>query len=136
LAGGLAFLLGLGLALPALAHSTERVSIDSAGTQAVGFSFDPAISADGRYLAFDSVATNLVADDTNGAQDVFIHDQQTGATERISVDSAGTQANDTSFGPAISADDRYMAFASFATNLVADDTNGAQDVFVRDRGKP
>jgi hypothetical protein len=73
--GRLAFLLGLGLALPALAHSTERVSIDSAGTQAGGFSFDPAISADGRYVAFDSAATNLVADDTNGAQDIFVHDR-------------------------------------------------------------
>src|SRR5205823_12918533 len=97
----------------------------------------PALSADGRFVAFDSAATNLVAGDTNGATDVFVHDRQTGATERVSVASGGgTQGNRNSGGffafPALSADGRLVAFHSAATNLVADDANGATDVFVHD----
>src|SRR5439155_6158276 len=73
--------------------ATERVSVDSAGTQANGASFGGALSADGRFGAFISVAPDLVAGDTNGVADVFVHDRQTRTTERVSVDSAGTQAN-------------------------------------------
>jgi hypothetical protein len=111
---------------------TARVSVDSAGTQANDTSFSPALSADGRFVAFHSDATNLVAGDTNGFVDVFVHDRHTGETTRVSVDSAGTQANADSFGAALSATGRLVAFASGATNLVVGDTNGIRDIFVHD----
>src|SRR6058998_1751352 len=113
--------------------TAERVSVDSAGNQANGDSTDVALSADGRFVAFTSAAPDLVAGDTNGAADVFVHDRQTGTTERVSVDSAGTQANGSSFGRALSADGRFVAFISVAPDLVAGDTNGVADVFVHDR---
>src|SRR5215470_6395680 len=113
--------------------TTERVSVDSTGTEANGPSFASAISGDGRFVAFESDATNLVAGDTNGSQDIFVHDRQTGATERVSVSSTAGQANDFSYKPTISSDGRFVAFWSAATNLVADDTNGFNDVFVHDR---
>jgi hypothetical protein len=86
-------------------------------------------------VAFDSDAANLVADDTNGQYDVFVHDRWTGATERVSVDSAGEQATGAigSSHPSISADGRFVAFHSSATNLVNGDTNNQIDVFVHDR---
>ena len=113
--------------------ATTRVSVDSAGNEGNGGSSSPAISGDGRFVAFQSAATNLVAGDTNAIKDIFVHDRQTGATTRVSVDSAGAQANDNSFRPAISDDGRFVAFRSDATNLVAGDTNGVRDVFVHDR---
>ena len=113
--------------------TTERVSVDSAGAQGNGDSFEASISADGRYVAFESSATNLVSGDTNGRVDVFVRDRQTGTTERVSVDSAGAQGNGDSLARALSADGRYVAFRSVATNLVSGDTNGVQDVFLRDR---
>jgi Tol biopolymer transport system component len=113
--------------------TTERVSIDSLGAQGNGDSRYPSISADGRYVAFHSVATNLVGGDTNGWLDVFVRDRQSGTTERVSVDSFGAQGNGESLAPSISADGRYVAFTSAASNLVSGDTNGAPDVFVRDR---
>ena len=174
--------------------ATTRVSVATGGTQANNHSERPAISADGRYVAFTSLASNLVAGDTNGKLDVFVRDRVTGATTRVSVatggaqangdskrpgdqrrwplrrlrsrreqpggrghqrhvdvfvrdrvagattrvsvDTAGTQANHESAGPAISADGRYVAFQSAASNLVAGDTNGVSDVFVRDRLAP
>src|SRR5207245_298074 len=115
------------------AGTTERVSVDSAGSEGNGASTGVALSADGRFVAFTSVATNLVAGDTNGAADVFVHDRQTGTTERGSVDSAGSEGNGASTGVALSADGRFVAFTSAATNLVAGDTNGVTDVFVHDR---
>jgi Tol biopolymer transport system component len=111
----------------------ERVSVDSAGVQGTGDSLDPSISADGRYVAFESQAPNLVPGDTNGSWDAFVHDRQSGTTERLSVDSGGVQGNNNSFDPCISADDRYVAFYSSATNLVSGDTNEVFDIFVRDR---
>jgi Tol biopolymer transport system component len=113
--------------------ATERVSVDSSGVQGNSLSQSPSISADGRYVAFWSGASNLVPGDTNGFTDVFVHDRQTGATERVSVDSAGVQGNDGSCCPSISADGRFVAFESLATNLVPGDTNGFTDVFVHDR---
>ncbi len=113
-----------------VARTTERVSVDSAGAEGDGDSSVPSISADGRYVAFYSVASKLVAGDTNGVQDEFVHDRATGRTARVSVDSAGAEANGASFHPAISADGRYVAFASAASNLVLGDTNGVDDVFV------
>jgi Tol biopolymer transport system component len=90
------------------------------------------ISADGRFVAFSSFADNLVAGDTNGTYDVFVKDLQTGTITRVSTDSAGTQGNSASLNPPISADGRFVAFDSEASNLVADDTNGHRDVFVKD----
>ena len=112
---------------------TTRVSVDSAGNQGNRYSNNPCISADGRYVAFYSKATNLVSEDTNGWEDIFVHDRQTGDTTRVSVDSAGNQANERSYVPWISADGRYVTFQSLATNLVSGDTNGAWDLFVHDR---
>jgi Tol biopolymer transport system component len=132
------------VALPtaiAQAGTTERVSVDSTEGQADLFaappgvstgSFHPSISSDGRIVAFDSNATDLVAGDTNGGFDVFVRDRGAGTTRRVSVTSAGAQANDFSAAADISGDGRFVAFESGATNLVAGDTNGVNDIFVRD----
>ncbi len=110
-----------------------RVSVDSNPEQAGQISSEPVVSGDGRYVAFTSEASNLVVGDTNGVSDVFVRDRDTGMTTRISVASDGTQANSRSFTPAISGDGRYIAFASYASNLVPDDTNGVADIFVYDQ---
>jgi Tol biopolymer transport system component len=111
----------------------ERVSVSSAAVQADGWSGHADISGDGRYVTFYSTATNLVANDTNNAYDVFVRDRATGSTERVSVSSAGVQGNNWSDTPSISADGRYVAFMSYASNLVSGDTNGQRDLFVHDR---
>jgi Tol biopolymer transport system component len=116
----------------ARAQETVRVSVDSLGQQANAISAACSISQDGRLVAFESDASNLVPGDTNGCSDIFIHDLLTGATGRVSVDSQGAQANGPSRIAAISADGRFVAFESDATNLVAGDTNGTTDVFVHD----
>jgi Tol biopolymer transport system component len=112
---------------------TYLVSKNSAGDQGNTYSVYPSVSADGRYVAFMSGATNLVYADTNGVADIFVRDRQTGTTTRVSRNSAGVEGNDGSFSPSISGDGRYVAFPSDATNLVAGDTNGVSDIFVRDR---
>jgi len=117
----------------ASAQVTQRVDVGPGGTQAGGFSLAPSISADGRFVAFASTATNLVPGDTNGKMDVLVRDRVLATTERVSVDSAGTQGDGDSADPSISADGRYVAFSSFASNLVAGDTNGNTDIFLRDR---
>jgi PKD repeat protein len=121
--------------LSTLAATTQRVSVASDGTQANGssYTYDACISADGRYVVFSSGADNLVPDDTNGSSDVFVHDRLTAQTERVSVATDGTEAAGRSWFPSISADGRYVAFASDAPNLVQNDTNGRDDVFVHDR---
>ena len=86
----------------------------------------------GRYVAFTSNADNLVANDTNGTTDVFLRDRQTGAIQIVSVTAAGVLGNHASYGASMSGDARYIAFSSDATNLVANDTNNATDIFVRD----
>ncbi len=129
-AGEMLFLV---LAGPAAGQVTSRVSVDSGGVQGDNFSHEPSISSDGRYVAFYSAASNLVGGDTNGAFDIFVHDSQSGLTERVSVDSGGAQANFSSLLPSISADGRYVAFYSHASNLVGGDTNDVEDVFVHDR---
>lgn len=116
-----------------LTGQTTRVSVDSSGDQADYGGSYASISADGRFVAFVSDATNLVADDTNGFRDVFVHDRQTGETTRVSISSSGTQGNNSSSGPSISADGRFLGFESIATNLVTGDTNGHFDVFLHDR---
>ena len=115
-----------------LAGVTRRVSVGLAGRQADGSSFAEAVSADGRFVAFTSFASNLVRGDTNGVADVFVRDLLAGVTRRVSVGPGGRQADDGSGGAAISADGRFVAFGSDASNLVRGDTNGFQDVFVRD----
>ena len=112
---------------------TTRVSVDSDGDEGDNTSLSPAISADGRYVAVRSDASNLVEGDTNNASDVFVHDRNTGETTRVSVDSDGVEGDSDSDSLAISADGRYVTFASFASNLVVDDDNNAYDVFVHDR---
>ena len=111
----------------------ERVSLASNGSQASGDSYWPSISADGRYVAFYSDASNLVPGDTNGCSDVFVYDRETDAIERVSIASNGSQANDFSRYPSISGDGRYVAFESYAGNLMPGDTNRCGDVFVYDR---
>jgi Tol biopolymer transport system component len=112
---------------------TERASVTSNGIQGVGYSFSPSISADGRFVAFHSWGANLVSGDTNETSDVFVHDRQTGGTERVSLASDGTQGNNSSLYPFISANGRFVAFVSNASNLVSGDTNGVSDMFVYDR---
>jgi len=112
---------------------TERASVSSAGGQSDRYCGHPAMSADGRFVAFVSSGANLVAGDTNGTGDVFVRDRLSATTERASLGANGEQGNKQSSYPAISGDGRFLAFMSEADNLVAGDTNGRVDVFVRDR---
>ena len=134
----------IGLLIPSavLAHPpgvTELVSVSSSGEAANNQSDMPALSGDGRFVAFVSLADNLVPGDTNGVADTFVYDRLTNTTERVSVSSRERQGNADSglIGvaayPAISDDGRFVAFVSDADNLVSKDTNGTPDVFVRDR---
>ena len=121
-----------------MSGKTQRVSVSSAGTEGNGPSFEPSISANGRVVAFESRASNLVGDDTNHHFDVFAHDSKTKKTKRISVSSGGRQGNgdseiDAVPATVVSADGRFVAFDSAARNLVRHDTNGTYDVFVHDR---
>jgi hypothetical protein len=113
--------------------NTELISIGWTGGIANEESRDASISADGRYVAFSSGATNLVIDDVNGWMDIFVRDRQLGITELVSVNNLGEQADAASQTPFISGNGRYVAFVSAATNLVPDDTNGVSDIFVYDR---
>lgn len=124
--------LALSTFVPGFADTT-RVSVDSAGNQADGGSFFATVSANGRFVAFSSAASNLVPGDTNGWIDEFLHDRSTGKTERVSVSSSGAQSDGGSYGSVVSADGRFVAFYSEASNLAAGDTNGVGDVFIRDR---
>jgi hypothetical protein len=112
--------------------TTERVSVSSSGEQGNENSSDVRISADGRFVAIWSNATNLVPNDTNGEPDVFLHDRQIGTTVRVNVSSSGEEANGATYEPSISGDGRFVTFASFADNLVPGDTNGFADIFVHD----
>ena len=117
---------------PAAGPSILCASTNAAGAPANGNSFNPAISADGRYVAFESDATNLVAGDGNGARDIFVKDLQTGAIWCASTNAQGVFGNGVSSSPDITADGRYVVFESDAPNLVPGDTNGAIDVFIKD----
>jgi hypothetical protein len=113
--------------------TTERVSVSSTGVEANGTSlFNPTfpISADGRYVTYYSNASNLVEGDTNETFDIFVFDRVTDTTERVSVSSTGVQGDNFSLSPSISADGRYVAYPSAASNLVEGDTNGYTDIFL------
>ncbi|MFJ9773136.1 TolB family protein [Kitasatospora sp. NPDC101157] len=112
---------------------TERVSVGLGQAQPDGASRAAGLSADGRYAVFTSAATNLVPGDTNGKSDVFVRDLRTGRTERVDTGPDGAQADGASFEAAISADGRYVAFSSSATNLAPGAGLGYQDVYVHDR---
>jgi len=130
---GLVAVLSVGLAGVCTGQRTcVRVSVDSEGLGASAWSYGPSISADGRYTAFESSAVGLVSGDTNGAIDAFVHDRLLGRTVRASVSSSGVEAQSEARFPVISGDGRFVAFGSSAGNLVAGDTNGASDIFVRD----
>ncbi|MBZ0320238.1 MAG: hypothetical protein K8L91_27750 [Anaerolineae bacterium] len=111
----------------------QLVSVSTAGVKSNGNSFTPSISGDGRYVVYESGATNLVTGDTNNFNDIFLHDRATGTTTRVSVDSSGAQSNDNSYAADISADGRFIAFESRATNLAPNDTNGVRDIFLHNR---
>ena len=111
----------------------ERINVSTQAEQANAWSGMAAISASGRFVAFASDADNLVDDDVNGSRDVFVRDRQQRSTELISISGQGGGATGDSTQPALSADGRFVAFVSQSEDLVADDTNGAWDVFVRDR---
>jgi PKD repeat protein len=116
-----------------LLGTTECVSVSSEGEEANINALCPQISADGRFVAFHSMATNLVPEDTYILEDAFVRDRLLGITERVSVSSEEAEANGHTENPDISGDGRYVVFRSDATNLVPGDTNGERDVFVRDR---
>jgi Tol biopolymer transport system component len=122
------------IAIPAWGSepATFRVSTAADGGDANHGSSFPSISADGRFVAFTSRASNLTLDDINGVSDVFVHDFQSGATSLASVSSDGLPGDRASKFPSMSADGRFVAFESAATNLVPRDTNGVPDIFVRD----
>jgi Tol biopolymer transport system component len=113
--------------------TTWLLSKDSAGVPGDSTSSSPSISSDGRFVVFYSDSANLVSGDNNAKTDIFVRDRQTGTTTLLSKSPAGVVGNDFSGNPAISADGRYVAFDSYATNLVSNDINGVSDVFVRDR---
>jgi len=121
------------------ARTTGRVSVSTHQAQALGDSGRPAISGDGRYVAFFSSAPDLVGGDSNAAGDYFVRDRGTGRTRRVSVDSRERQsAGDGAFDgelPGVSEDGRFVVFSSVAGDLVPGDTNGVRDVFVRDRAR-
>ena len=113
--------------------TTDLVSVATGGTQGNDLSVAASISADGRYVSFWSLATNLVANDTNGVSDAFVRDRLNGTTERVSIRTNGVQGNSDSWSGPISPDGRYVAFPSDASNLVPSDTNSTTDVLLRDR---
>ncbi len=115
------------------AASIEMVSVDSEGLEGNLGSYRPCINTDGRYVAFVSEASNLLPNDTNGVSDVFVFDRQTRNIERVSISSSGGEGNKSSQNPSISADGRFVAFSSMATNLVEYDINNCLDIFVYDR---
>jgi archaellum component FlaF (FlaF/FlaG flagellin family) len=122
-----------------LTNTTTRVSVDSEGNQQNGSSSgslvsSPSISSDGRFVAFDSDASNLVSGDTTSHHNIFVRDTLTNTTIRVSVGLEGNQANESSFGGSISADGRIVVFDSLASNLVPGDTNDFWDVFIAEIG--
>jgi Tol biopolymer transport system component len=113
--------------------TTELISARLDGASGNGPSENPVVSRLGRLVAFESLASDLVSGDTNGGYDVFLRDRQDGVTSRLSVSSGGRQGNQSSFDPSMSDDGRFVVFTSKATNLVTNDSNDFDDIYVRDR---
>ncbi|RPI25866.1 MAG: hypothetical protein EHM61_13250 [Acidobacteria bacterium] len=111
---------------------TTLLSAISGGPAAADGAKAPSISADGRFIAFQSTSPDLVTNDTNSKEDVFVYDRQTAKISRVSISTAGAQANGSCGSPVVSSDGRAIAFTSYASNLVADDMNSTGDIFVRD----
>src|SRR5262249_20059502 len=114
-------------------HKTWLVSVSSSGKHGNASSSDPRMSTNGRYIAFESTASNLVKGDTAGQTDILFRDMVTHKTTRISVNSKGVQGNAGSYSARVTPDGRYVAFESFSSNLAGRDTNHVADVFLRDR---
>jgi Tol biopolymer transport system component len=112
---------------------TERISLSPSGQEANNRSTWPALSGDGRFVAFMSDATNFVSGDSGSHADIYMRDRSTGAVSRVTRGLNGAEANGPSRYPSVSADGRYVAFLSLASNLVAGDTNGTADAFVADQ---
>ncbi|MGK7874062.1 MAG: calcium-binding protein, partial [Xenococcaceae cyanobacterium] len=110
----------------------DRLSVNFQGNEGNNFSINPSISADSRYIAFESAANNLVIEDTNNQTDIFITNREFKTTNIVSVNSFGIGGNFNSFHPSVSGDGRFVAFASNATNLVLGDNNNTTDIFLRD----
>ncbi|MGB0579228.1 MAG: LamG-like jellyroll fold domain-containing protein [Limisphaerales bacterium] len=115
-----------------ISRTTELVSVDTGGSSGNGDSYNPVISADGRYVVFQSRASDLVAGDNNNAFDVFVRDRTLGQTFLVSMDSSGSAAAGNSYSPQLTADGRKIVFASTADDLVNNDTNNTADAFIRD----
>jgi Tol biopolymer transport system component len=112
---------------------TTRISVSSDGTQENTVASPGAsISADGRYVAFTSWPSNVVDGNYNGVADIFVHDMKTGQTQLVSIAREGAQGCGYSYMSSFSADGRYLAFSSEASNVVEGDTNGVTDIFVID----
>jgi Tol biopolymer transport system component len=109
-----------------------RISVDAAGAGGDSSSVRPLTTPDGRYVVFESLASNLVSGDTNNSFDIFVRDTQENTIKRVSIDSNGVEGNDDSLQAGISADGRYVVFRSAATNLVSADNNAAFDIFLHD----
>lgn len=114
--------------------SITRVSVSTAEVEGHGVAEEPAISANGRYVAFSSDSTDLVTGDVNGTSDIFVRDRTLGTTILASLKTTGAKGNGASTDPAISGDGLHVAFASLANNLVTGDDNNYRDIFVRDLG--
>jgi LPXTG-site transpeptidase (sortase) family protein len=112
--------------------TTTRVSVSSEGNQGDDYSISPSISPDGRYIAFESNARNLVHNDTNGSRDIFVHDMTTGMTTRVSMRTGGIQGNSTSLSSSVSSGGTYVTFTSYSTNLATGDSNGFSDIFLNE----
>lgn len=114
-------------------NTIERVSIAHDGSEPDRLSDQPSLSADGRYVVFESNATNLVPDDTNSRRDIFLYDRELDQIERIDVAADGTQGDGSSEKPTVSADGRFVAFDSASMNLVSQTLDGTSNIFVKDR---
>lgn len=119
--------------MSAASGANERVSVDGDGNESARGGGDPAISGDGRYVVFESSATDLIPDDTNGVQDLYVKDRMTGAIERVSLTAAKGESNQDSDNPSISADGSEIAFECYATNMTLLDSDVTADIYVYNR---
>jgi Tol biopolymer transport system component len=107
-----------------VANAVSRLSVTVTGMPGNGSSRNPSISPDGRYVVFESTASNLVETDTNGASDVFLKDLSTGSLSRLSLTASGGQSNGPSVRATVSADGKWVAYESTASNLTWEGVGG------------